>query len=167
MSVYTIHYYPVDCAKSYVRDKKLPVVDKVFSVARESSGEGGFWSVGLRVYKWNYIFIVKYTVKFPFLDVNRKEDLYLTVLTEDKRAIAIVDWVDITCSSVFILPSYFLHKNIEELIRRGWLLYLSHEDEIMKKKRRFGVGFSYLADVFREELEEIRRIEKKVANEGV
>lgn len=163
MKVHAIFYYPIDYAISIVRDESLLVVDKVFSVAKEGSREEGCWSVDFEIYRWSNFFIVKHTVDFSCSYKTSKEDIYLTVLTSNDGHIAIVDWVDLTRSSVFTLPSYFLNEYVESLVRRGWFVFLARDDELMKKKRRFGFDFSCLRDVFQEEWAEIECLEKKGA----
>jgi hypothetical protein len=163
MKAHAIFYYPIDYAIRIVRDESLPVVDKVISVAKESSGDDSFWSVDFEIYRWSNFFIVKHTVDFSCSYKYSKEDIYLTVLTSNDGHLAIVDWVDLVRSSVFTLPSYFLNEYIESLVRRGWFVFLSQEDELWKKKRRFGFDFSCLRDVFQEEWVEIERLEKKGA----
>jgi hypothetical protein len=109
---------------------------------------------------------VKHEVNYSLLLADEKdlffgeESLFLTVLRSNDKLLAIVDWVDLTQMSVFILPSYFLNEYIESLVKRGWLVFLPHEDEIRKMKRRFGFDFPYLKNVFKDEWEKIEKLEK-------
>lgn len=163
MKAHAIFYYPIDYAISIARDESLPVVDKVICVAKEGSREEGCWSVDFEIFRWSNFFIVKHTVAFSCSYKPSKDDIYLTVLTSNEGHLAIVDWVDLVRSSVFTLPSYFLDEYIANLIRRGWFVFLSQEDELKKRKRRFGFDFACLKDVFQEEWAEIERLEKKGA----
>jgi hypothetical protein len=140
MGVYTIYYYPVCYGERIVRDENLPIVDKIFSITKEGLDGDVFKLINFTVYRWDRIFIVKHSV--GFLHEATEEDLFLTVLTVDHKRIAIVDWIDLTCMSVFILPSYFLSDYLENLIKKGWRLFLVFQNDIEKEKRRFGVDFS-------------------------
>ena len=92
--------------------------------------------------------------------------MFLTVLTVNKKHVAIVDWVDLSRMSVFILPSYVLNDYLTSLIKRGWSVVLSFEDEVEKRKRRFGFNFSCLRNVFKEEWEELKELKGSTKDKG-
>jgi hypothetical protein len=164
MSIHTIFYYPILYGENYARDESLPLADKILSIRRESVGEGFY--IDCTIYRWDRIFIVKHEVYHSLFWTGKKdlffdkESLFLTVLRSNDKLLAIVDWVDLTRMSVFILPSYFLNEYIESLVRRGGLVFLPYEDEIRKIKRRFGFDFPYLKNVFKDEWEKIEKLEK-------
>jgi hypothetical protein len=164
--VYTIFYYPLDYGIAIVRDESLPVADKILSVSRECDALIGN---SFTIYKYDRIFVVKHKIYLPCENGIYKEDLFLTVLTLNHRHLAIIDWIDLTCESVFILPSYFLNDFLESLIERyyvsgnkeKWFLSLALERLEEKEKRRFGWGNSYLSEIFKKEIQEIEENFKK------
>jgi hypothetical protein len=160
MEAYTIYYYP-SCymeAESLVRDEKIPLVDKVLSVRKERLGGDIFRSISLSVYRWEDVFIVKHSV--DYLHKIDEDDVFLAVLTLGQKKIAIVDWIDLSRGSVFILPFLFLNDYLENLVKKGWSLSLVFESDVDKKKRKFGLNFSCMKKKFSEEWKELKECKK-------
>jgi hypothetical protein len=159
MDVYATFYYPVVYGESLVLDESLPLVDKVLSVKKGGLGGDIFKSISFTIYRWDNVFIVKHSV--DFLHKVSEEDLFLTVLTVNHKKVAIIDCVDLTRGSVFILPPYLLDDYLASLIRKDWAVFLTPESEVDKKKRRFGFNFSCLKNRFKEEWKGLKDGDKK------
>jgi hypothetical protein len=168
---YSIFYFPLDYGIVIAKDKNIPVADKILSVYREGVIEvDDSIAIDFTIYRYDRIFIVKHEIDFLCsIKKTYKEDLFLTVLRSNHDHEVIIDWIDLTRESVFILPSYFLNEYLENLIERyhidenkeKWFLSLPQENLEKKEKRRFGCEFSYLREIFQKELQELEESLKK------